>query len=99
MRQLTEDVHESETVVERHSHEEAGESENAEVVRKRGHNARHRSDQVAKYEGGDAAESVGDEAQQHAADDTAAKEDGLRQRCVTGLVAHPIFLYTIKAMS
>ncbi len=89
---FTEDVHEGEGIVEGDAHEESGKGEEAERRREGRDDSGQGARQIAEDQGRNAAESVGDVAQDDPADDAPAKEEGLSQRSLTGLIAHPIIL-------
>ena len=89
---ITENVHQSETVIKGHAEEEAREGKHDEIVREGGDNAGQGADQVAEDQGGDAPVSVGDVTQQQTTGDAAAEEQRLGQWRFTTLIAHPIQL-------
>ena len=90
---LTENVHKDETIVKGHAHEESRKGKHFKALAEGGDDAGHGADQVAEDEGRDAAEPVGQVAQEDPSDDAAAKENGLGQRGLSRLVAHPVELF------
>ena len=92
MTQPTENVHESETIVEGHAHEESREGEQRETVRVSGDDSGHGTDQVAHDQRRNATQPVGQETQQNSAEDASAEEERLGQWRFAGLVANPIVL-------
>ena len=75
-RWLTQNVHHGEAVVESHSHEEAAHAEGAEGAAEGRGDAADEAHEVGAHEGRDAAEAIGDPAEDQAAEDGAAEEDG-----------------------
>jgi hypothetical protein len=90
--QRTENVHESEAIVEGHAHEESREGEQSETVRVGGDDSGHGTDQVAHDQRRNAAQPVGQETQKNSTEDASAEEECLGQWRLAGLVAYPVVL-------